>query len=146
MIGRSFLHKSSAFLPNSPTHNVVHSAKKLHLAWRQDEIARYWKVHYPNNWEGETITVQAVQFICEEKETRKKAPGMKAMSNEHSAQLGRLCSMFDEKELLNDEQKTVRQMARLHGVNLGDAETLRIKFDKYDEDNSGTRFLGVPGF
>merc|ERR1712194_649370 len=63
--------------------------------------------------------------------------GLKTLSDEHSQQLGRLCHIFDESTTLSTKQKEVRALARKHGVPLGDAENLRIKFEKYDEDHSG---------
>jgi len=123
---------------------VPEKSKKLHVAWRQDEGARFWKVEFHSNHEVDVrgnvdsaICVQNIQFIAEDTDTRKKTQGLKLMSKEHSAQLGRLTTMFDESTLLNEEQIEVRNLARACGIALTDAEKLRQKFDKYDTDGSG---------
>lgn len=69
--------------------------------------------------------------------SRKVCAGLKEMSYEQSRQLGKLTEVFNEGDLLTDQQKEVRRLARRHSIALGDAENLRQSFEKYDEDKSG---------
>ncbi|CAD7942596.1 unnamed protein product [Amoebophrya sp. A25] len=116
---------------------VAKDAERLHMGFRCEDAARFWKLCYPMNWGGARTVVKKIQFVAEDVASRKMCNGLKQMSYEHSSQLGRLCSIFDEKETLTDAQLEVRALARKHGIPLGDAETLRLKFEKYDEDRSG---------
>lgn len=68
---------------------------------------------------------------------RSTGDGLKQLSNEHSQQLGKLCSVFDGDSCLSACQKEVRNLARKHSIPISQAEELRQKFEKYDEDNSG---------
>ncbi|CAD7925355.1 unnamed protein product [Amoebophrya sp. A120] len=162
----TFISVKRSFVPQDST--------KLHMGFRCEDAARFWKVSYPINWGGEKTVVADMQFIAEDVGSRKlckilfdgfssdaravcgiffvlrdfcsemnfshnalKGNGLKQMSLEHSSQLGRLCNIFNETATLNDAQKEVRAIARKHNIPLGDAETLRVKFEKYDADGSG---------
>ena len=63
---------------------------------------------FPGNVDS-AICVQNIQFIAEDTDTRKKTQGLKLLSKEHSAQLTRLSTMFDESSLLTQEQIEVRK-------------------------------------
>mmetsp|Transcript_1286 Transcript_1286/g.2865 ORF Transcript_1286/g.2865 Transcript_1286/m.2865 type:complete len:375 (+) Transcript_1286:86-1210(+) len=128
--------KESTFISVKRSY-VGDTAESLHLGFRCEDEARFWKVSYPINWGGEKTVIEDLQFIAEDVGSRKLCSGLKQMSHEHSTHLGKLCNIFDETATLTDEQKEVRSLARKHNVPLGDAETLRLKFEKYDEDNSG---------
>jgi len=54
-----------------------------------------------------------------------------------SMKLGRMATEFDMSRNLSEAQRAVRDMARVVGVSVDEAENLKKKFDHFDEDGSG---------
>lgn len=78
-----------------------------------------------------------MQLIVEDIESRSKPTGLREQDPRSSAELGRTAYEFDMQRNLLPEQVAVRELARKIGIEVDDAETLKVKFDMFDEDRSG---------
>jgi len=117
---------------------IPRDAENMQIAWRCEEPARYWRMELPLHWESKKFfSILDIQMIAEDGGSRGKISGLKEVDVAQSAQLGRMTTEFDPMKNLTAAQRDVRHLAKVCNVSVDEAESLKKKFDIYDEDESG---------